>query len=82
MRIPPHAGEQGPVAVSYSNKANEPAKDILDGIYHGVINMLKQEVCATRKSYNGTLTIDWMPVSHAGSSCIPQLSCVWVIAWT
>ncbi|KAJ2472202.1 fatty acid synthase alpha subunit Lsd1 [Coemansia sp. RSA 2322] len=31
---------QGPVAVRYATKANEPVKDILDGIYHGQIAAL------------------------------------------
>ncbi|KAJ1955759.1 fatty acid synthase alpha subunit Lsd1, partial [Linderina pennispora] len=31
---------QGPVAVRYSTKANEPVKDILDNIYHGQIASL------------------------------------------
>ncbi|KAI8319679.1 hypothetical protein GQ54DRAFT_30255 [Martensiomyces pterosporus] len=32
--------QQGPVAVRYSTKANEPVKCILDGIYHGQIRAL------------------------------------------
>ncbi|KAJ2724547.1 fatty acid synthase alpha subunit Lsd1 [Coemansia sp. Benny D115] len=34
---------QGPVAVRYSTKANEPVKDILDGIYHGQIAALLEK---------------------------------------
>ncbi|KAJ1802511.1 hypothetical protein LPJ75_006164, partial [Coemansia sp. RSA 2598] len=35
---------QGPVAVRYSTKANEPVKDILDGIYHGQIAKLLERL--------------------------------------
>ncbi|KAJ2738873.1 fatty acid synthase alpha subunit Lsd1, partial [Coemansia sp. BCRC 34301] len=34
---------QGPVAVRYATKANEPVKDILDGIYHGQIAALLEQ---------------------------------------
>ncbi|KAJ2095905.1 fatty acid synthase alpha subunit Lsd1, partial [Coemansia sp. S100] len=34
---------QGPVAVRYATKANEPVKDILDGIYHGQIATLLEQ---------------------------------------
>ncbi|KAJ2598230.1 fatty acid synthase alpha subunit Lsd1 [Coemansia sp. RSA 1721] len=34
---------QGPVAVRYSTKANEPVKDILDGVYHGQIASLLEK---------------------------------------
>ncbi|KAJ2708293.1 fatty acid synthase alpha subunit Lsd1 [Coemansia sp. IMI 203386] len=34
---------QGPVAVRYSTKANEPVKDILDGIYNGQIEKLLEQ---------------------------------------
>ncbi|KAJ2836123.1 fatty acid synthase alpha subunit Lsd1, partial [Coemansia erecta] len=33
----------GPVAVRYSTRANEPVKDILDGIYHGQIAKLLEQ---------------------------------------
>ncbi|KAJ1811895.1 fatty acid synthase alpha subunit Lsd1, partial [Coemansia sp. RSA 2675] len=34
---------QGPVAVRYATKANEPVRDILDGIYHGQIAALLEQ---------------------------------------
>ncbi|KAJ2829133.1 fatty acid synthase alpha subunit Lsd1, partial [Coemansia sp. 'formosensis'] len=34
---------QGPVAVRYATKVNEPVKDILDGIYHGQIAALLEQ---------------------------------------
>ncbi|KAJ2108914.1 fatty acid synthase alpha subunit Lsd1, partial [Coemansia sp. RSA 922] len=40
----------GPVAVRYATKANEPVKDILDGIYHGQIAALLEQYYGGDKS--------------------------------
>ncbi|KAJ1955141.1 hypothetical protein GGI12_005629, partial [Dipsacomyces acuminosporus] len=62
--------QHGPVAARYSTKANEPVKDILDGIYHGQIDALLE------RHYDGDKskvpTVEYLgPETHGKPELLP-----------
>ncbi|PIA16745.1 fatty acid synthase [Coemansia reversa NRRL 1564] len=62
---------QGPVAVRYSTKANEPVRDILDNIYHGQIAALLE------RYYEGDETkvpvVGYLGAAHAERAVPPHV---------